>query len=261
MKSRFEHVSPADYAAVAVLACEVSSHMLARLDVVALKPACVMEVGCGIGYGVQLLQARYPNAELFAVEDAPEMLAYAAKVSGSVASVRWLHASFDQLPVADGSVDLLVGNLVLPWCTDLMKLLQEWRRVLRPEGLLMFSSFGPDTLRELEGQGIQLPYFADMHNLGDALMQAGFADPVLDADHFTLTYKEQQTLQHELQLTGFISQEDILQPLKKDVAGVIPLTYEIVYGHAWRPEMNKNEVVGDGVVKFPLAHLRGRKRG
>lgn len=257
MKSRFEHISPADYDLAAVLVREVGEAMLARLDWVALKPRRIVEAGCGVGYCTQLLQKRYPAAELLAIDDSPEMLAYAK--TAAAPQTNWLCTSLDRLPVEDDSIDLIISNLVLPWCMDLMKLLQEWRRVLRPEGLLMFSSFGLDTLRELQGQTVQLPHFVDMHNLGDALVQVGFADPVLDMDYFTLTYREQQPLQDELQLTGFISGQDRLGPLEKNLAGVISLTYEIVYGHAWQPVLNKNIVAEKGVVKFPLAHLRGRR--
>lgn len=257
MKSRFEHISPEDYDLAAVLVREVGEQMLARLDLVALKPGRIIEVGCGAGYCTQLLQKRYPTAELFAIDDSPMMLTYAAACGPPQAN--WLCTSLDKLPVEDHSIDLVVGNLVLPWCIDLMKLLREWRRVLRPEGLLMFSSFGPDTLHELHNQAIQLPHFVDMHNLGDVLVQVGFADPVLDIDYFTLTYREQQQLQDELQLTGFISGQEVFEPLEKNPAGVIPLTYEIVYGHAWKPEASKNVVAEGGMVKFPLAHLRGRR--
>jgi malonyl-CoA O-methyltransferase len=94
-----------------------------------------------------------------------------------------------------------------------------------------------------------------MHNLGDALLHSGFADPVLDAEYFTLTYREQQQLQHELRVTGFIADES-LELLEKNTKGVIPLTYEVIYGHAWQPLMGQNQLSEEGVVKIPLAHLR-----
>jgi malonyl-CoA O-methyltransferase len=203
-----------------------------------------------------LLQKRYPAAEIWSIDDSPHMLAYAKAANSS--QVHWLCTSLDTLPVEDHSMDLVAGNLVLPWCGDLKKVMQEWRRVLKPEGLLIFSTYGPDTLHELREQKIALPHFADMHDLGDLLMHGGFADPVLDVEYYTLTYKEQQQLQHELQLTGFISQEVMLTPLEKNSAGVIPLTYEIIYGHAWKPVAKKNNLAEDGVFKFPLAQLRGR---
>ncbi len=256
LKSRFEHVAPADYDLAAVLVREVGDQLLARLDLVALKPERVMEVGCGAGYCAELLQKRYPTAEVCAIDDSASMLAYAKESNSS--QINWLCTSLDVLPARDHSIDLVVANLMLPWCSDLKKMVQEWRRVLRPEGLLMFSTYGPDTLRELQGQTIQLPHFVDMHNLGDTLLQVGFADSVLDVEYFTLTYREQQRLQEELQLTGFILAQEIVEPLEKNSAGVVPLTFEVVYGHAWKPQASKNVLAEGGVVKFPLAHLRGR---
>lgn len=256
LKSRFEHVSPADYDSAAVLVREAGDQLLARLELVALKPERVMDVGCGAGYCAQLLSERYKTAEIKAIDDSAAMLAYAKELSS--APINWICTSLDVLPAEDNSIDLLVANLMLPWCRDLKNLLQEWRRVLRPEGLLMFSTYGPDTLRELQEKNIQLPRFIDMHNLGDLLLQVGFADPVLDVDYFTLTYKQQQRLQDELQVTGFISTDEMIEPLEKNAEHVIPLTYEIVYGHAWKPEASKNSLAEGGIVKFPLAHLRGR---
>ncbi len=257
LKSRFEHISPSDYDLAAVLIREVGDQLLERLELVALKPKRVMDVGCGAGYCTRLLQKRYPTAEVWGIDDSAQMLAYAQELS--LSKIRWQYASLNTLPAEDQSIDLLIGNLVLPWCTDLKKVVQEWRRVLRPEGLLMFSTYGPDTLRELQGQAIQLPHFADMHDLGDLLVLAGFAGPVLDVEYFTLTYREQQRLQDELQLTNFISGEEVVGALEKNREGVISLTYEIVYGHAWKPEVSQHALAEEGIVKFPLAHLRGRR--
>ncbi len=257
LKSRFENISPADHDSAAVLIREAGDQLLARLEVVALQPKRILDVGCGMGHCARLLQKRYPAAEIGGVDDSAAMLAYANALSPS--SIQWLCASLDTLPAEDHSIDLVVGNLVLPWCMDLKKTLQEWRRVLRPEGLLIFSTYGPDTLRELQGQPIQLPPFVDMHDLGDLLVHANFAGPVLDVEHFTLTYREQQRLQDELQMMGFIAGQEMLQPMEKNSMGVVPLTYEVIYGHAWKPEASKNVLAEDGVVKFPLAHLRRQK--
>lgn len=255
LKSRFEHISPADYDDAAVLVREAGDQLIERLALVALKPKRILDAGCGIGYCTQLLHKRYPTAEVWAIDDSSMILTYAKQLN--IPQVSWQCAALDKLPIEDQSIDLVVGNLILPWCADIKKVLQEWHRVLRPEGLLMFSTYGPDTLSELQGQPIQLPHFIDMHDLGDILIQTHFADPVLDVDYFTLTYREQQRLQNELQLTGFLNQA-IVEPLKKNIDGVIPLTYEIIYGHAWKALANKNSSAKDGIVKFPLAHLRGR---
>jgi malonyl-CoA O-methyltransferase len=256
LKSRFESIFPADYDLAAVLVREVGDQLLSRLDLVALKPQRILEIGCGTGHCTQLLKKRYPTAELLALDDSPAMLAHAEK--SNLSQVNYLCVPFNaSLPIEDNSIDLIVANLILPWCTDLKKMLQEWRRVLRPEGLLILSTYGLDTLNELQEQVIQLPHFIDMHDLGDVLVQTGFAGVALDVEHFTLTYREQQSLENELRLTGFIATQT-LQPLQKNTAGVIPLTYEIVYAHAWKPEINEHSVMEEGIVKFPLAHLRKR---
>ncbi len=232
MKNRFGSTSPADYYAAAVLDRETGAELLARLDLVALKPKRIMEWGWGADNCDLLLQQRYPEAELITLRNFPAIST-----------------------VEDYSIDLIVANLLLPWCVDLKQIVQTWRRVLRPEGLLVFTSLGPDTLQELRKQAIQLPVLIDMHDLGDLLLHSGFADPVLDVEYFTLNYREQQQLQHELRVTGFIADES-LEPLEKNTAGVIPMTYEVIYGHAWQPLMGQNQLLEEGVVKIPLAHLR-----
>lgn len=256
MKSRFEQIFPADYDSAAVLMREVGSELLARLDLVALKPERIMDVGCGVGYCTQLLHQRYPEAKITAIDDSENILDYAKQSTST--KIDWIHSSLDQLPSPDNSMDLIIANLILPWCGDQKKMLEEFKRVLRPEGLLMFATYGPDTLIELQSQNLSLPHFIDMHNLGDLLLQLNFADPVLDLDYFTLTYKQQQRLHEELYLTGFISKDTALSTLEKNENQVIPLTFEIIYAHTWKPEPTQHVKAVDGVAKFPLSHLRGR---
>ncbi|MCC2667051.1 MAG: bioC 1, partial [Gammaproteobacteria bacterium] len=145
MKNRFGSVSPEDYYAAAALDREVGAELLARLDLVALKPKRIIEWGWGADKSDLLLQQRYPEAELIILRD------------------------FSAISTVDDySIDLIVANLLLPWCADLKQMLQVWRRMLRPEGLLVLTSLGPDTLQELQKQAIQLPMLIDMHDLGDA---------------------------------------------------------------------------------------------
>lgn len=143
--------------------------MLQRLDLVSLQPQAIAELGSSDGHLTSLLAARYPAARLTSIPDAEATCT---------------------LSLADESVDLLIANFLLPWCDDGEKALREWYRILRPDGLLMFTSLGPDTLRELHTTSLQFPNFIDMHNIGDGLMKAGFADPVMDMDYFTLTYRD-----------------------------------------------------------------------
>jgi malonyl-CoA O-methyltransferase len=136
-------ITPAAYAQAAVLAQAINAEMLARLEWVTLQPNIILDVGCGTGQGTQLLQQRYPEAQIIALDNAYPMLQFTKQQASSTVSVC---ADAAQLPLVSHSVDLIFANLLLPWCADIASVLSEWRRVLRPEGLLMFSSLGPDTL-------------------------------------------------------------------------------------------------------------------
>lgn len=191
----------------------VQAEILERLHLVALKPKRILAVACGD------LEARYPDAEIVSTAD------------------------------ADDSVDLIVSNLCLPWCVDAEALFREWQRLLRPEGLLMFTSFGPATLSEIDLE--PLPHFIDMHNVGDALLKAGFADPVVDVEHFEMKYQDQAQVLCDLEKMGIT---EVHSP-------ALSLSYEVVYGHAWCPEKNDGFLAdSDGMVKIPLAALRARLR-
>ena len=211
-----------------VLARETAGQMLARLSLVTLKPARILDADGGAG---EMLKKQYPDAEIV--------------------------TSTNNLP--DNSIDLLFANLVLPWCSNVEIILREWQRILRPEGLLMLTSFGPDTLREVQERDVLLPYWIDMHDLGDKLAEVGFADPVLDVEHFTLTYREHKQLLYELQITKMIAQDQMTLTVEKNTEGVFPLTYEVIYGHAWGAETRTGYHPDEtGTVKIPLADLRRR---
>ncbi len=189
----------------------VFAEILARLDLVALKPKRILAVA------FDKLQARYPDAEIVATADTAD------------------------------SVDLIISNLSLLTHDD--ALFKEWRRLLRPQGLLMFTSFGPGTLAEIADQPTQ--NFIDMHHIGDSLLQAGLVDPVMDAELFEMKYQHEAQVLSDLEKMGITAVNH--PPLS--------LTYEIVYGHAWCPE-KKDEFLADsdGVVKIPLSALRARLR-
>ncbi len=257
--------SPVEYAAAAVLANAVAEQMLSRLEWVLWQPKVIVDVGCGTGYGRELLKQRYPEAQILAIDTAYPMLHY-AKQQAKNRQEGFLSADAMTLPFKNQSVDLLFANFMMPWHSNFEKLLQEWRRVLRPEGLLMFTSLGPDTLqtwRESLGDSI-MPDLIDMHHIGDALTQLKFVEPVLDVEHFTLTYKDQHKLFHELQASGMILPGDYQECMKntknlRNETGVFETIYEVVYGHAWMPEDVREQAADeDGVVKFPLSYLRQR---
>lgn len=256
--------TPAEYAAAAVLANEAGEQMLQRLEWVSMLPKVILDAGCGTGYFNRLLQQRYPEAHIVAMDMAYPRLEFVRQQDHNASLVC---ADAMVVPLKNQSVDLVFANLVLPWCENVELLLQEWRRILRPEGLLVFTGFGPDTLkiwREIVKDSL-VPVFADMHNLGDALTQARFADPVMDTEYFTLEYSKVSDLFNELHASDVLTQFDYANHStdyseSATAEGFFHATYEVVFGHAWRPAATADHIADEfGIVKIPLAHLRGRR--
>jgi malonyl-CoA O-methyltransferase len=256
-------LAPGIYAAHAVLANTVGEEMLQRLDWVKLEPRLILDVGCGTGNFTQKLQERYPAAQVLGTDVAYPMVNFAG---AQASSANFCCADATVLPLKNNSVDLIFANLVLPWCYDVKKVLQEWRRVLHPQGLLVFTSLGPDTLSiwlALLKENI-IPLCVDMHDIGDALTQGKFADPVLDVDYLTLTYRNCADFCRELEATGILLPVDDTWLLTTDEFKALPqerfaATFEVIYGHAWRPDLLTDQTADEhGVVSIPLAHLRRR---
>jgi len=251
----------ATYDAAAVLQHEVCRRSLERLDFIRHTPARILDAGSGTGNAWRGLAVRYPGARLVALDLAPGMLRQAS------AAVPWhqrllrrspvtICGDLEQLPLAAGSIDLAWSNLALQWVNALPQAFNEMCRVLAPGGLFMFTTFGPDTLKELRAAQpdtdghTHVSGFTDMHDIGDMLVQAGFADPVIDMETFTLTYPDVQSLMRDLKaigarnaaadrppaLSGKAWLEAVVrnyEPLRRD--GKLPATFEVVYGHAWCP--------------------------
>ena len=271
--------SAAQYDRVAVLQREIADRMMERLELVRLQPQTVLDVGAGTGYATEALLRRYPKARVFALDFAYPMLQRTRRRGRWLRRPRCVCADAERLPLADGSVDLLFSNATLQWCNDLDGTFREFLRVLRPNGLLMFSTFGPDTLQELraawsrvDGYG-HVSRFADMHDLGDGLMQARFAEPVMDMEYLTLTYSSVGDLMRDLKtlgahtastdrprgLTGkarMAAVKQAYETFRRD--GRLPASYEVVYGHAWVPE--QKPLAGDGGVAVPLSALGGLRK-
>jgi malonyl-CoA O-methyltransferase len=261
----------ASYDAGAVLQREVGARMAQRLDYVRLAPERVLDAGCGTGEAIGELAARYPRAAIVALDAAPPMAAAARERvrSGRSLLQRLLHPVRGQagrapaficgdvtaLPLAGVSFDLVWSNLTLQWINDLPRAFGEVRRVLRVGGLLTFTTFGPDTLKELRSAFARVDgythtnRFVDMHDVGDTLVHAGFADPVMDMEQITVTYGAPDALLRELKmlgatnatrgrprgLTGLGRWRRLLEALERlRVDGRIPATFEVIYGHAWK---------------------------
>jgi len=251
------------YDAAAVLQREVCTRMLEKLEVIRVQPARLLDAGSGTGWGTRRLAARHPQAEIIALDIAQGMLQHARGTAGwwrklfSGRREHFLCADVEALPLAANSVDMVWSNLALQWCNDLPATFGGLHRILRNDGLLIFSTFGPDTLRELRiaFQGVDgynhLNRFADMHDVGDMLVAAGFADPVMEMEKITLTYDDARAVMQDLKrigahnatagrAPGMLGRErwtrivSNYETLRRD--GKLPATFEIVYGHAWKAQ-------------------------
>lgn len=250
----FSKISPEAYSEASVLSRHMAENMIARLELVNLKPKIVLDVGPAAGHSIALLKERYPDATIVTIDSSDAMLRFLQK--NEVEDL--LCAETQKIPLKNHSVDLIFANAILPWCQDWQTIFLEWRRVLRPEGLLMFSCFGLDTLRELQGDS-HLLQLKDMHEVGDTLVHAKFSDPVMDVEYVKLTYRDKQKLIEELQVNGMITSDD-LSFLKKNDDDVFSLTFEMIYGHAFGPQETVDFVADEtGTVKIPLSYLRRRR--
>lgn len=268
----------ADYDSAAVLQREVCSRMLERLDYVKLQPSRILDVGSGTGWGTRQLAQRYPAAQIVALDIAIGMLQNARghsswwqKLFGG-AKLGYVCADVEALPLPANSVELVWSNLALQWCNDLPATFAGLHRVLKVDGLLMFSTFGPDTLKELRQafHGVDghnhLNRFADMHDIGDMLTRSGFAEPVMDMECLTLTYDDVRGVLYDLKRIGAHNATggrgqglmgkqawarllDNYEKLRRD--GKLPATYEVVYGHAWKAQPRMTQE-GAAIIRTPF---------
>ncbi|OOG59355.1 malonyl-ACP O-methyltransferase BioC [Rhodanobacter sp. C03] len=266
-----------------VLQREVQAALLERLDFYTQTPQRVIDVGAGTGRGSALLKQRYAKAEVIAVDLALPMLRAAKQHASWLKPFQRVCAEATALPLPDHSIDVLHSNLCFQWIDDLPALFNECARVLKPGGLLAFSTFGPDTLKELRAswaeadQQAHVSRFLDMHDVGDAMLAAGLRDPVLDVFRYTLTYSEPRKLLEELQglgatnadstrergLTGKSRYQRMLATYEAmRVDGRIPATWEVVTAHAWGPPIGQPRRGADGgeIASFSIENLRGSRR-
>jgi len=265
-KRRMRHAfsrAAADYEDAAVLQREVCTRMLERLDYIRMQPAHILDAGSGTGWGARQLAAKYPAAQIVSLDIAFGMLHTARGHSGwwrklfGGAQQAQVCGDIEALPLAAGSVGMVWSNLALQWCNDLPAAFAGLHRALKADGLLMFSTFGPDTLKELrlafggvDGHN-HLNRFVDMHDIGDMLVHAGFAEPVMDMECLTLTYDDVRGVLHDLKrigahnatagrgqgLMGKNAWARLVENYERQRHdGRLPATYEVVYGHAWKPQ-------------------------
>ncbi|HET6725624.1 MAG TPA: malonyl-ACP O-methyltransferase BioC [Gammaproteobacteria bacterium] len=274
MRQSFDRAATS-YDAVAVLQREVQSRLIERLDFTTLKPTAILDAGAGTGTGARELASRYPDARLVKVDIAERMLR--ADATGAVCG------DIETLPFADSQFDLVWSNLAVQWLADPDRGFGELRRVLNDRGLLLFSTFGPDTLKELRAAWSDVDgfnhvnRFLDMHDLGDALVRAGFAEPVMDTEQLTLTYEDLGGLLRDLKglgahnvtagrprgLTGrarLKKLESTYEQWRRDER--LPATWEVVYGTAWAPMTFERAVLAHqgSIAPGDLRELLQRER-
>ncbi len=283
------------YDQFAIVQQEVCQRLLERLDYIKVTPQTILDIGAGTGQGTQGLALMYPDATIIALDMAEQMLVQnRLKLTDSSnlmkkvkdlfkkeSKQQFVCADAEQLPFSDASMDMIFSSLTIQWCTDLNTLFSEFRRVLKPGGLLMFTTLGMATLKELKASWTEVSnkqhvnYFTDMHEIGDALYNAQVENPVMDNETIVLNYSSVKQIMRELKAVGAnnhnqarehaLTGKDRLQALVKTYeqfrteAG-LPVTYEILYGHAWNPQTPMQETQS-GMTSISLAQLKSNLHG
>lgn len=287
----------ASYDTAAILQRTIEERLLERLELVLVEPGRVLDLGTGTGTALGALRDRYPKADLVGIDLAPGMLEQARRrwqhaglmdrLKRAVRQPpRFLAADMQKLPLGASRADLVFSNLALQWSPDLDQAFAELRRVISPGGLLTFTTFGPDTLHELRAswaavdQASHVNAFMDMHDIGDALVRAGFENPVMDVEHVTVTYADPFELMRDLKALGahnvtagrlrHVTGRRRMEALARAYEayrrddGRIPATYEVIYGHGWRPEGAETVPGRAGAAAVSVDQLRAglrRRRG
>lgn len=277
----------ATYDAAAVLQREVGARMASRLDYIRIAPRMILDAGCGTGEAVGELSVRYAGARVVALDSALPMVEAARERTrrarslfrrllpdalgrGRQAAPHFVCGDVNMLPLPGVAFDMVWSNLALQWVNDLPRAFAETRRVLKVGGLFTFTTFGPDTLKEIRAAFARADghthtnRFIDMHDMGDMLVATGFADPVMDMEQLTLTYADAGALMSELKAIGATNATrgrphglmgrrrwqrvlTAFEAMRRE--GRIPATFEVVYGHAWKGEPRLS-AEGHPIVKF-----------
>ncbi|MDH3689786.1 MAG: malonyl-ACP O-methyltransferase BioC, partial [Gammaproteobacteria bacterium] len=270
----------ARYDEIGVLHHTVADELIERLKLVKVEPMRVLDVGCGSGYVMGQLERLFRHARVTGVDVSAEMTRAAANKRRWMSKQRFVVGDAECLPIDTDSVDVLVSDSTLQWCHTKVALDEFWR-VLKPGGVLTFSTYGPDTLQELRtswSQADSTPHvheFLDMHDLGDALMHAKFTDPVVDVDRITVTYRSLEDLLRDIKCLGSrnanidrrrtLTGRDRFGRFKaayqaqRNADNLLPVTYEVVYGHAWVPDAGNVGINKKGVATVALEQITTKR--
>ena len=278
VRRAFDRAS-ATFDANAAVHAELRNRLLERLDVVKLQPRVVLDLGAGTGHATRSLQDRYRSAYVLAADISVPMLQQARKQQRWFKRFGRVACDAHLLSLKNDSVDLVFSNLMLQWSDVPDGVFAEVRRTLKPEGFFAFTTFGPDTLRELRAAWAaadgftHVNRFIDMHDIGDALVRAGLTEPVLDVERFTLTYTDALALMRDLKTIGAHNVTagrprgltgrgrlqrmiDAYEALRQD--GRLPASYEVIYGAAWGAAGRPAAPVVGGEVRIAPGTIRRR---
>jgi len=252
----------AEYDRHAVLQHQVCERLLSRLDYIRSQPRVALDLGAGTGQAARALLARYRGCRVIAADLSRTMLQTISRPRPWRRIAQRVQCDAEALPFADASVDLLVSASTFQWCGDLPRLFAEIKRVLSPQGVLLFATFGPDTLKELRqawaqvDDAVHVHEFADMHELGDAMLNAGLVDPVVDTEWLHVSYAQPQALMRDLKVVGAGNASSrrrrglrasetlrrVASAYPRSADGACLATYEVVYGHAWGSQLRPSTV-------------------
>jgi malonyl-CoA O-methyltransferase len=263
-----------DYASKDFFCAETSERLLERLDLISMSPTAVLDLGTGVGNAVMPLQAKFRDALIIGADWSAAMLNAGTNHPNRICT------DAHHLPLADASVDIVIANMLVPGCADPEQVFREARRVLRSSGLFLFSTLGPDTFKQLRKAWAKVdeyPHvhvFADMHNIGDSLVQAGFREPVMDVERLTVTYTESARLITDLRavaatnllasrrrgLTPPALWQRMLSELEhmRDTDGQLPISLEVITGQAWVGETSAGVGMQEGEARFPAGDIPTR---
>jgi malonyl-CoA O-methyltransferase len=268
------------YDQYAVTQREIGDRLFERLELMAIAPKRVLDVGCGTGHYTRQLKRKYSSAKVMGLDLARGMIEQAKANNdwltqwGLKQGCEYICGDMDHLPFEDNSLDLIFSNLALQWSLNPAETFAEWSRVLKPGGLLIFSTLGPDTLKELRSawqqvdDRVHVNPFIDMHDLGDDLLRAGIQNPVMDMEKIVFHYQTLKGLFHDLKGIGAhnmnagrprgLMSKGTWQAMVQAyqhfcVDQQYPVTYEAIYGHGWGSEFNRQrQAINDSIYPISL---------
>jgi malonyl-CoA O-methyltransferase len=278
LRASFERASTS-YESAAGLQARVAAELIERVTAFNFQPRVVLDLGAGTGRVTRELKRRYPRALVIALDLAPGMLREARRHQRLWRRFARVCGDALRLPLKEGRVDLVFSSLMLQWCEPLGVAFAEIRRVLSPQGFFAFSTFGPDTLNELRSAWTQadgynhVNGFVDMHDVGDALVRSGLAEPVLDVERLVLNYADALALMRDLKTIGarnatagrprslagrarLTRVQDAYEAYRRE--GQLPATYEVIYGAAWGASGRNTARMSGGETVIAPGSIRRR---